>query len=175
MWARIAPSFGDYGHHKHLFALGEHPQSRISIHRCYKRYRGGAMRVAWRGGLQGYRGEAMQDLGYELPRISIPRIPMNKGKRVGDAWGGKLRQLLSMRLVLLAMGKQPLAVASYPRRHKDQPRFGDLALSYSPDAHCRHFYASAGRREVDRRIAWRRRWRRAFSPRRTRRGGGTSR
>jgi hypothetical protein len=73
VWARIAPSFGYYGDYKHLSALREYPQSRISIHRCYKRYRGGAERGTWRGGLQGYRGGAIQDLGYELPRISIPR------------------------------------------------------------------------------------------------------
>jgi hypothetical protein len=40
VWARIAPSFGDYGDYNHLSAylsaLGEYPQSRISIHRCYK-------------------------------------------------------------------------------------------------------------------------------------------
>jgi hypothetical protein len=36
VWARIAPSFGYYGDYKHLSALGEYPQSRISIHRCYK-------------------------------------------------------------------------------------------------------------------------------------------
>jgi hypothetical protein len=30
------------------------------------------------GGLQGYRGGAMQDLGYELPRIPIPRTRVNK-------------------------------------------------------------------------------------------------
>jgi hypothetical protein len=30
------------------------------------------------GCFQGYRGEAMQDLGYELPRISIPRTSVNK-------------------------------------------------------------------------------------------------
>jgi hypothetical protein len=29
---------------------------------------------------QGYRGEAMQDLGYELPRMSIPRTRVNKEK-----------------------------------------------------------------------------------------------
>jgi hypothetical protein len=29
------------------------------------------------GGLQGYRGGAMQDPGYELPRIPIPRTPVN--------------------------------------------------------------------------------------------------
>jgi hypothetical protein len=36
VWARIAPSFGDYGDYKHLSALGEYPQSCISIHQCYK-------------------------------------------------------------------------------------------------------------------------------------------
>jgi hypothetical protein len=36
VWARIAPSFGYYGDYKHLFAAEAHPQSRISIHRCYK-------------------------------------------------------------------------------------------------------------------------------------------
>jgi hypothetical protein len=36
VWGRIAPSFGDYGDCKHLSALGAYPQSRISIHRCYK-------------------------------------------------------------------------------------------------------------------------------------------
>src|SRR5215203_7195473 len=49
VWARIAPSFGDYGDYKHLSALGEYPQFRISIHQCYKQYRGGAERGAWRG------------------------------------------------------------------------------------------------------------------------------
>ena len=28
-----------------------------------------------------YRGGAMQDLGYELPRNPIPRTPVNKGKK----------------------------------------------------------------------------------------------
>ena len=36
VWARIAPSFGDYDDYKRLSALGEYPQSCISIHRCYK-------------------------------------------------------------------------------------------------------------------------------------------
>ncbi len=53
VWARIAPSFGDYGDYKHLSALGEYPQSRISIHRCYKLCRGGAERGAWRGDSRG--------------------------------------------------------------------------------------------------------------------------
>src|SRR5215218_7076797 len=33
------------------------------------------------GGLQGYRGEAMHYLGYELPRIPIPRTPVNRASR----------------------------------------------------------------------------------------------
>ena len=35
------------------------------------------------GCFQGHRGEAMQDLGYELPRILIPRTSVNKGKKKG--------------------------------------------------------------------------------------------
>jgi hypothetical protein len=35
------------------------------------------------GCFQGYQGEAMQDLGYELPRKSIPRTWVNKGNREG--------------------------------------------------------------------------------------------
>ena len=35
------------------------------------------------GYFQGHRGEAMQDLGYELPRIPIPRTPVNKGIKKG--------------------------------------------------------------------------------------------
>jgi hypothetical protein len=52
-WAMIAPSSGYYGDCKHMSALGEYPQSRISIHRCYKLYRGGAERGAWRGDCRG--------------------------------------------------------------------------------------------------------------------------
>jgi hypothetical protein len=43
------------------------------------RYRTGRLE----GGLQGYRGGAMQDLGYELPRIPIPRTWVNKGRKEG--------------------------------------------------------------------------------------------
>src|SRR5918994_5441031 len=35
------------------------------------------------GCFQGYRGEAMQHPGYELPRISIPRTSVNKGIKKG--------------------------------------------------------------------------------------------
>src|SRR5215211_3200535 len=77
---RIAPSFGYYGVCKQMFVAGEHPQSCISIHRCYKRYRGGAMQGAWSGCFQGYRGEAMHYLGYELPRTPVPRSTVNKAQ-----------------------------------------------------------------------------------------------
>ena len=45
------------------------------------------------GCFQGYRGEAMQDLGYELPRIPIPRTSVNKPlykRRRGDLNGSPL-------------------------------------------------------------------------------------
>jgi hypothetical protein len=32
------------------------------------------------GCFQGYRGEDMQNLAYELPRITIPRTPVNRAK-----------------------------------------------------------------------------------------------
>ena len=35
------------------------------------------------GCFQGCQGEAMQDLGYELRRIHIPRTPVNKRKKKG--------------------------------------------------------------------------------------------
>ena len=34
----------------------------------------------------GHRGVVMQDLGYELPRISIPRTPVNKIKEKRKGW-----------------------------------------------------------------------------------------
>jgi hypothetical protein len=47
---------------------------------------------AWRleGGIPGYRGGAIQDLGYEFPREHIPRTPVNKGynrRRRSEACG----------------------------------------------------------------------------------------
>src|SRR5919107_529936 len=45
------------------------------------------------GCFQEYRGEAMQDLGYELRRIHIPRTPVNKPsykRRRGDLNGSPL-------------------------------------------------------------------------------------
>ena len=54
------------------------------------------MQGAWSGCFQGYRGEAMQDLGYELPRIPLPRTPVNKALCLGggDAEGAYVRAWL---------------------------------------------------------------------------------
>jgi hypothetical protein len=53
---RIAPSFRYYGNYKHFSALGEYPQSCISIHRRYKLQRRRGRTGRLEGGLQGYRG-----------------------------------------------------------------------------------------------------------------------
>ena len=37
----------------------------------------------------GYRGASMQDLGYELPRILIPRTSVNKGKKKGRSYDAR--------------------------------------------------------------------------------------
>jgi hypothetical protein len=37
------------------------------------------MRNVWRGDFMGYWGVVMQDPACELPRIPIPRTPVNKG------------------------------------------------------------------------------------------------
>jgi hypothetical protein len=39
------------------------------------------------GCFQGYRSEAMQDLGYELPRIPIPRTRVNREEAGGPLEG----------------------------------------------------------------------------------------
>jgi|SRR5215207_2939756 len=41
------------------------------------------MRNVWRDDFMGYWGVVMQDLVYELPRIPIPRTPVNKGIKKG--------------------------------------------------------------------------------------------
>jgi hypothetical protein len=38
------------------------------------------------GSIPGYRGGAIQDLGYELPRIPIPRTRVNKARRRAGAY-----------------------------------------------------------------------------------------
>src|SRR5215216_5256709 len=47
---------------------------------------GGAMRNVWRGDFMGYWGVVMQDPACELPRITIPRTPLNKGKKKQLSW-----------------------------------------------------------------------------------------
>ena len=42
------------------------------------------MQGAWRGDFQGYRGVVMQDLGYELRRIRIPRTWVNRDKSLSS-------------------------------------------------------------------------------------------
>ena len=42
------------------------------------------MQGAWSRCFQGYRGEAMHYLGYELPRIPIPRNRVNRARRRGE-------------------------------------------------------------------------------------------
>jgi hypothetical protein len=44
------------------------------------------------GDIAGYRGGAMQDLGYESPRKRILRTSVNKGKRQGQGLSLALRQ-----------------------------------------------------------------------------------
>jgi hypothetical protein len=62
-----------------LRAPGGECTTRIGhIHRCYKRYRAGAVRGAWGGCLWGGRGVVMQDRGYELRRTSLLRTRVNK-------------------------------------------------------------------------------------------------
>jgi hypothetical protein len=46
------------------------------------------------GGFQGYRGGAMQKLGYELPRNPILRTPLNRGEEGGRGkWPGTCTDL----------------------------------------------------------------------------------
>jgi hypothetical protein len=47
------------------------------------------------GCFQGHRGEAMQDLEYELPRISIPRTPVNRVSSRWERWQSGLMRRLS--------------------------------------------------------------------------------
>src|SRR5215207_11198606 len=61
------------------------------------------MQGAWRGDFQGYRGVVMQDLGYELRRIPIPRTSVNKGKRKG--WVLRDPALLITASELLLVGR----------------------------------------------------------------------
>ena len=61
------------------------------------------------GCFQGYRGEAMQDLGYELPRISIPRTRVHRER--GGAWACSWRRLPPVQATV-ATGDPTLEVPS---------------------------------------------------------------
>jgi hypothetical protein len=53
------------------------------------------------------RGGSMHDPGYELPRIPIPRTPVNKGKEKGrePTWApGSLRSNFRLQAVLVVPG-----------------------------------------------------------------------
>ena len=67
------------------------------------------------GGLQGYRGGIMQDLGYELPRIPIPRTSVNKGKKRGPTLlcPGPLLRLVT--LPWPALGRRAIRPVTLPR------------------------------------------------------------
>src|SRR5688572_9689572 len=58
---------------KLMFAAEVHPQSRISIHRCYKRVPGRGVAERLEGMNLRCRGVGMRDSAYELRRIPIPR------------------------------------------------------------------------------------------------------
>jgi hypothetical protein len=65
------------------------------------------------GCFQGYRGGAMQDLGYELPRILILGTSVNKSKKKGRS---PVRGLSSRRDVLARTDfYRPVSCASYPQ------------------------------------------------------------
>ena len=83
VWARIAPSFGDYGDYKHLLCV----RGVSAIVHIYPLVLQALAGRSYAGHLEGVilgvSGRAIQDLGYELPRILIPRTTVNKGKRKG--------------------------------------------------------------------------------------------
>src|SRR5215208_6098724 len=55
------------------------------------------------GGIARVSGRAMQDLGYELPRIPIPRTPVNKGIKKGRSPAGP-RPLRTNRKIVSTYG-----------------------------------------------------------------------
>jgi hypothetical protein len=73
VWARIAPSFGYYGDCKHLLCV----RGVSAIPHIYtlvlQALAGRGRTEGLQGGFQGYRSGAIQDLGYELPRILVLR------------------------------------------------------------------------------------------------------
>jgi len=87
VWARIAPSFGYYGDYQHLSALGSIRNPAYLYTGVTSSTRTGPNGGRLEGGFQGYRGGAMQDVGYELPRITILGNSVNRGRarpEIGD-------------------------------------------------------------------------------------------
>ena len=71
---------------KHLFAVGGYPALCISIHRRYKVFGPGYSHTPLGGHFRQHRTGAMQDPGYGLPRMPIPRTWVNKGKKKGRGY-----------------------------------------------------------------------------------------
>src|SRR5215213_2243773 len=69
---------------------------------------GGAMRNVWRGDFMGYWGVVMQDLGYELPRISILGTSVNRGMK----WKGQ--SLRTLALLLASSSTTVFAAVPHP-------------------------------------------------------------
>jgi len=81
VWARIAPSFGGLWRLQTFVcvrAVSAIPHIYTSVLQAVPE-RGRTGRLE--GAFHGYQAGAMQDLGYELPRIPIPRTRVNKGNR----------------------------------------------------------------------------------------------
>jgi hypothetical protein len=75
----------------------------------------GLCRVPGDGCFQGYRGEAMQDLGYGLPRISIPGTWVNKPHGPTAEGRREIAILMSfpppLRLGFIVADRKPVAPA----------------------------------------------------------------
>ena len=59
---------------KQLFTVRANPQSRISIHRCYKRYPAGAKRGVWRGGSRGFGAGLCRILDMNFREINFYEV-----------------------------------------------------------------------------------------------------
>jgi hypothetical protein len=60
-----------------------HPTIRISIQSCSKVHGPGRVEGGLDGGFWAYRTGVMRDPGFDFPRITLPRTPVNKGKKKG--------------------------------------------------------------------------------------------
>src|SRR5829696_2878311 len=78
VWARIAPFFEELRRLQTLVCVRGVSTNAHIYPSVLKALVGWGRTGRLEGGLQGYRGGAMQDLGYELLRISFPRTPGNR-------------------------------------------------------------------------------------------------